>query len=76
MSQVVALLFSLLLALPVLAAKDDNKGRGAGGVRDEHASEQGLEQGKAWSGSQEQKPAEADEDNGKGKPEKKDKKNK
>lgn len=51
--QHIAILLGLLLSMPVLAAKDDNKGHGAGGLRGEHASEQGLEQGKAWAGSKE-----------------------
>jgi hypothetical protein len=42
-----ALLLGSLLAMPALAAK------GAGGGRSEHASEQGMEQGKAWAGSKE-----------------------
>jgi len=37
----------------VLAANEDRQGHGAGGMRDEHASEQGLEKGKAWAGSRE-----------------------
>jgi hypothetical protein len=57
--QLVVLLLVLLLALPVLAAKEDKKGHGAGGMRDEHASEQGLEQGQAWSGRKEKKAKEA-----------------
>ena len=34
-------------------ADQEKKGYGAGGVRAEHASEQGLEKGKAWAGSKE-----------------------
>ena len=78
--QLMAILLGLLLCMPVLAAKDDNKGHGAGGLRGEHASEQGLEQGKAWAGSKEAPAngqAGTDEEKG-GKPdkEKKDKKEK
>ena len=48
-----ALLAALLAATTVCAKDDKEKGHGAGGVRADHASEQGLEQGKAWAGSKE-----------------------
>ena len=41
-----ALMLALMLTFPVAAKQD--KGKGAGGVRDDHASEIGLEKGKAW----------------------------
>ncbi len=44
---------TLGLSGAALAAKDDNKGHGAGGARAEHASEQGLDKGKAWAGTRE-----------------------
>lgn len=55
----------------VLAADEDKKGHGAGGVRTEHASEQGLEKGKAWAGSREKgEPGQMDEKEKPGKQEK------
>ena len=39
---------AMLIGLGASAAKPDDKGHGAGGVRADHASEQGLEKGKAW----------------------------
>ena len=42
-----------VLAGGALAANEDRQGHEAGGVRAEHASEQGLEKGKAWAGSRE-----------------------
>jgi hypothetical protein len=46
----------MVLMLPLIggahaAREDSNKGHGAGGARGEHASEQGLESGKAWAGA-------------------------
>ena len=46
-------LLMLLLSFPVIAKQD--KGKGAGGVRDDHAGEMGLEKGEAWAGSKEKK---------------------
>lgn len=51
----VVFLSALLAGPAVHAAKEDQKGHGAGGVRTEQASEQGLEKGKAWAGSKEKK---------------------
>lgn len=83
MIQATVLLLALLLAMPLLAAKEDKKGHGAGGMRDEHASEQGMEHGKSWAGEKEKSAKdEAAEGNGeedepsKEKKEKKEKKNK
>ncbi|MCW8931090.1 MAG: hypothetical protein OQL19_12725 [Gammaproteobacteria bacterium] len=45
--------FMFILSLPVLAVQD--KGKGAGGTRTEHASKMGLEKGNAWAGSKEKK---------------------
>jgi len=56
----------LLLAVGTPTADERKQGHGAGGVRADHASEQGLEKGDAWAGSKEQKE----------KKEKKDKKDK
>lgn len=83
MIQAAVLLLALLLAMPLLAAKEDKQGHGAGGMRDEHASEQGMEHGKSWAGEKEKKPEDEEEEgNGeeekpkKEKKEKKEKKNK
>lgn len=65
-------LLMLLLSFPVIAKQDKEKG--AGGVRDDHANEIGLEKGKAWAGSKEKK--EKEEKVKKEKKEKKSKKNK
>jgi hypothetical protein len=53
-------LLMLLLSLPVIAKQD--KGKGTGGVRDDHASEMGLEKGEAWAGSKEKKVKKESED--------------
>ena len=65
------LLSALMLATGVASAGDDRKGHGAGGARDDHASEQGRDKGKAWAGSKEK-----DEKEHKDKKEKKEKKQK
>jgi hypothetical protein len=62
---------ALLMTAGTSSADQDKKGYGAGGVRAEHASEQGLEKGKAWAGSKEK-----DEKPTKEKKEKKEKKQK
>ena len=41
-------------AATAVAAEDGRQGQGAGGARAEHASEQGLEKGKAWAGTRDQ----------------------
>lgn len=61
----------IILAGPSSAEKEE-KGYGAGGIRAEHASEQGLEKGKAWAGSKEKKDKDEDSE----KKEKKEKKKK
>jgi hypothetical protein len=48
-------LSALLVAAGSAIADEEKKGHGAGGVRAEHASEQGLDKGKAWAGSKEKK---------------------
>jgi hypothetical protein len=50
------LIFSsaMLVATGTSAAGEGKQGHGAGGVRADHASEQGLEKGKAWAGSNEE----------------------
>ena len=54
------ILSSALLATTGTSSADQKKkGHGAGGVRAEYASEQGLEKGKAWAGSKEKKDKEA-----------------
>ena len=63
------LLFIVAVSFSVSGfAKQDDKGKGSGGVRSEHASEMGIEKGNAWAGSQEKDKA--------GKKEKKEKKDK
>ena len=55
MNKLLLILFvSLAFSLPVQAKKGDKEGgHGAGGLRDDYASESGLEHGKAWAGSNE-----------------------
>jgi hypothetical protein len=60
---------ALILAPNIPFADNEKKGHGAGGVRADHASDKGLEKGKAWAGSKEKKKT-------KDKKEKKDKKRK
>ena len=62
---------ALLMTAGTSSADQEKKGHGAGGVRTQHASEQGLEKGKAWAGSEEK-----DEKPTKEKKEKKEKKQK
>jgi len=62
---------ALLVATVTSVAGEGKQGHGAGGVRSDHASEQGLEKGKAWAGSKEK-----DEKPTKEKKEKKEKKQK
>ena len=45
----------LLLAVGTPTADERKQGHGAGGVRADHASEQGLEKGDAWAGSKEKR---------------------
>jgi len=49
------LISALLAAAGSAIADEEKKGHGAGGVRADHASEQGLAKGKAWAGSKEKK---------------------
>ena len=76
------ILLSVLLAAPNISFADaDKKGHGAGGVRADHASDKGLEKGKAWAGSKESEDSKEprykdDEKNGKDKKDKKNKKDK
>lgn len=50
------ILLATLVSTPGLSFADDQKqGHGAGGVRADHASEKGLEKGKAWAGENEKK---------------------
>lgn len=67
MQKLLTLLLIVFLSFPVIA-KDDKgkKGHGAGGVRDDHASEMGMEKGKAWAGSKEKKVKEKDKGNEEG----------
>lgn len=53
MRRFVVLLLAVMLSFPLVAK--EHKGKGAGGARDEHASETGMEKGKAWAGDKEKK---------------------
>ena len=69
------LLFIVAVSLSVSGfAKQEDKGKGPGGVRSEHASEMGIEKGTAWAGSKEKDKAGKKEE--KEKKDKKDKKEK
>jgi hypothetical protein len=72
MKKILVLLVALMLALPVVAK--DHKGKGAGGARDEHVSEMGMEKGKALAGTNEKKAKEEEESSEDGVKEKKEKK--
>lgn len=72
MKKLTVFLLMMLLTLPVVAKQGN--GKGAGGARTEHASEMGMEKGKAWAGSKEKK--EKEEKEKEEKKEKKSKKNK
>lgn len=74
-------ILALMFVLPVSAKQD--KDTDAGGVRSDHASDMGLEKGKAWAGDKEKKEKEKKEkksknekEDKKGKKDKKDKKDK
>jgi hypothetical protein len=74
-SPILLIILTTALSAPGLSfADDEKKGHGAGGVRADHASEKGLEKGKAWAGEKEKK--EKKEPRDKGKKEKKEKKEK
>jgi len=53
MKRLTVFVFTILFVLPVCAKQDNNQK--AGGVRADHASEMGLDKGKAWAGSKEKK---------------------
>jgi hypothetical protein len=72
MKKILVFLVTLMLALPVVAK--DHKGKGAGGARDEHVSEMGMEKGKALAGTNEKKAKEEEESSEDGVKEKKEKK--
>ena len=76
MKKLVVILIALLMALPVIAKED--KGHKAGGMRDEHASEMGLEKGKAYAGTKEKAETlvEEEEEDKEGKEDKEKKKEK
>ena len=79
MKKLLLILFvSLAVSLPAHAKKGGKDGGyGAGGQRDDFASETGMEQGKAWAGSKEKYDAEMkDKDKDKDKKQKKEKKQK
>lgn len=63
MQKLLTLLIVVFLSFPVIAKEHkDKKGHGAGGVRDDHASETGIEKAKAWAGTKEKKVKEATEE--------------
>ena len=68
---IVTFMSALLITSSAYTKDEDKKGYGAGGARGEHASEQGIEKGKAWSGSKE-----VEKDKEKGTKSKKEKKEK
>ena len=53
MRRFVVILLAVMLSFPLVAK--EHKGKGPGSAREEHASEQGMEQGKAWAGEKEKK---------------------
>lgn len=61
----VVLLLTIGLATGVSAGNDQKKGHGAGGVRADHASETGMEKGKAWAGTREKEDEEPKSEKGK-----------
>ena len=69
MKKLVIIIATLMFVLPVVAKQ--GKEKGAGGVRADHASEMGLEKGKAWAGNKEKSVKEESEEK-----EKKEKKSK
>ena len=71
---ILALMLAISFATGAAADDERNKGHGAGGVRADHASEKGMEKGKAWAGTREKEDEE--EKPKKDKKEKKEKKEK
>lgn len=73
MQKLFVIVMVLFLSMPVLAKQEkENK---AGGMRDDHVSEMGMEKGKAYAGTKEKKD-EDDEEEMKDKKDKKSKKEK
>ena len=71
MKNLMVLFIVLILSMPVFAKNDkENK---AGGMRDDHVSEMGMEKGKAYAGTKEKKEKD-DEEELEGEKEKKEKK--
>ena len=63
MHKIIVFIIAIFLTLPISAKQGEEKqGYGAGGVRDDHASEMGVEKGKAWAGSKEKKVKEESKD--------------
>ena len=52
------LALAMSFAAGASAGNEGKKGYGAGGVRADHASEKGMEKGKAWAGSREKEDKE------------------
>ena len=71
LTTILALVLAISFATGAAADDERKKGHGAGGVRAEHASEKGMEKGKAWAGTREKEDEEQ-----KPKKEKKEKKEK
>ena len=55
---ILALMLAISFATGAAADDERNKGHGAGGVRADHASEKGMEKGKAWAGTREKEDEE------------------
>lgn len=53
LTTVLALVLAISFATGAVADDERKKGHGAGGVRADHASEKGMEKGKAWAGTRE-----------------------
>lgn len=73
MKNLLVIFITLALSMPVLAKKD--KESKAGSMRDDHASEMGMDKGKAYAGTNEKKDKD-DEEEMKDKKDKKSKKEK
>lgn len=68
MRNLLLIILMFLVVSPAIAKEDkEKKGHGAGGVRDDHASEMGIEKGNAWAGAKEKKVKEDSEEAGEGK---------
>ena len=53
LTTILAVVLAISFATGAAADDERKKGHGAGGVRADHASEKGMEKGKAWAGTRE-----------------------